>query len=101
MLNIISRSSDGGINKKNRSVFRTHSIAFVQCSGSALRRSPDDQTRAWTIALAKDGFMSSAMFVINVWDGVCPKYYTLNQRFDNLSGSLLFCLLDKLFYAVE
>lgn len=65
-------------------------------SGLLLLGSAEDQTRVWTISLSEYVFMSSAMFVIGARNGACTSYYTLNHWFDNLSGSLLSPLLDKL-----
>lgn len=48
-----------------------------------------------TIVSTECVFTSGAMFVINSREDTRPSHYTLNPRFDNLSGCILFRLLDK------
>lgn len=41
-------------------------------------------------------FTPGITFVVNARDSVCPSYHTLNPQFDDLSGSILFRLRDKI-----
>lgn len=59
------------------------------------RGSTDGQTVVRTITLTDYVFMLGAIFVINAGNWTCPIYYAYNSRFENLSGSLLFCLPDR------
>lgn len=55
----------------------------------------------WTIALTKYVVMPGSMFVVNVRDRACAGYYSLNPRFDNLSGSIPFRLPNKILDALK
>lgn len=62
-------------------------------TGLVLKRSADDRTRVWTIALTEYIFLTGTVLAISANDRVCAGYYTDNQRFDHVTGSLLFDLL--------
>lgn len=65
------------------------------------RGSSDDHSGVWTITLTEYVFISGTIFVINARDGAYSGYYSLNPQFDNLSGSILFSLPDKLLGALR
>lgn len=45
--------------------------------------------------------MAGAMYVINVWDGACPRHYTLNNWFKTLSGGVFLRLSDRIWYSLK
>lgn len=54
----------------------------------------------WTINLTEYVFISGALLIINAWGRICPSYYNLNPRFDDLSDAI-FCLTDRILDALR
>lgn len=59
-------------------------------TGLAVRCSADDKSRVWTVAMMEHVYMVDAMLVVNFKDRSTLRNYTLNPRFDHLSGVVLF-----------
>lgn len=61
-----------------------------------------EQTRRWIIALTDFVLTALAMIIVNAKDGVLSKLYAGNQRYDHVSGAILYQLpvknLDNLLY---
>lgn len=55
----------------------------------------------WTIGLTEYVYKSGVMYVINARDKACPSCYISNPWFDNLSGSILFSLPDRILDALK